>query len=252
MKSKVGTVSIALVLGVGLHSGVTLAQTKSGIDVFRADVILERTVIDQSGRVVRETPPVRLHLSRTELDGMQRTTMMIGREERDTLSGAARDPYDGMRVEFDDNGSPLRIFDKNGQPLSTTQQAIGVLPPADLRAAVLGRGLVLRDTVKDRHARLRRDLGAPKGQLRGLDRYLAQSGDLVQEVLVAPATAAPVEINVVRKGVLESHSTFAYDVLPDGTLVRHIWRDESRIPGEPSERLVMQVTLSNVVAGKER
>jgi hypothetical protein len=34
--------------------------------------------------------------------------------------------------------------------------------------------------------------------------------------------------------------------------VQRVWRDESRVPGHSSQRFVTQMTVSNVVAGKER
>jgi hypothetical protein len=251
----VAAVVVAMSTSVKASSRVEIAQgANPDTDVFSADVVIERSVVDDGGRVIREMPAVHYRLTRAMVGGKQRTTVVYQRPASAAVSGVAPDPHEGMRVEFDEDGSPLRILNKDGQLIRAGEETANAawLPPAELRAAAVSRDVVLRDSVADRHERLRRDLGPPKGQFRGFEKYVAPFGDAMQEVLVARATATPVEINVVRNGVLESHSTYQYEPLSDGSLLQRVWRDESRVPGHASQRFVVQMTVFNVVAGKER
>jgi hypothetical protein len=251
----IATALVAMSVGVKASSQAAIAQGDNpGTEVFSADVVIERSVVDEGGRVIREMPAVHYRVTRATVGGKQRTTVVYQTPGNAALAGVAPDPHEGMRVEFDEDGSPLRILNKDGQLIRIGDGSANAawLPPAELRAAAGSGGVVLRDSVADRSERLRRDLGPPRGQFRGFEKYVTPFGDAMQEVLVARATATPVEINVVRNGVLESHSTYQYERLSDGSLVQRVWRDESRVPGHSSQRFVTQMTVSNVVAGKER
>ncbi len=114
-----------------------------------------------------------------------------------------------------------------------------------------GEGLVtsLREATK-RRGELARLFGARTGSVRNLERYLETRGARVQEVLVQPGTALPVEMNVVQDGRLEERHEFTYDERAPGRLVRTRTRSESRVPGAAGQRLIAVTTLTDVrVAG---
>jgi len=156
------------------------------------------------------------------------------------------DPYAGMIVEFDPAGSGLRLLGSDGQPLpGAPPLPAGLVPPELARGADDGLVTPARDAVT-RRGELGRHFGSRMGSVRRLERYLARHGTRVQEVLVSPATALPVEVNVADGGVLEEHHEFAYDADAHGRLVRTRTRSESRVPGTANERLVSVTTLANV------
>lgn len=237
----------------GARVGAQVNAGGPGIEVFSADVSLERSVIDATGKETRPLPPVRYHVSRTQ-HGSKRTTIIhYATGSDDVLRGAAVDPFAGARAEFDEDGSPIRVFDRDGRALvGASESASRATRPGSASAGPNAGVVVLRDSVEERLKKLRQDLGAPKGNVRGLERYLTQFGDDVQEVLVDRRTATPVEINVSRNGVLQSHSTFGYQPLPDGTLLQRTWRNESAVAGRDGERNVTQLTVSNVTARREQ
>jgi hypothetical protein len=231
-------------------SGWTSAQT---LDGFQADVLVERMIVDEKG-TVHSIPPISYRWLRSTKQGKTTTTLVYQPSAQLVLKGATPDPYQGFRVEFDDDGSPLRIFDRQGRVLSNPNQAgTPALPPESTLLNPSGGLVVMRaGTIEDRARRLREAFGGSIGKLRGFDRYLSTQSDLTQEVLVSPTTALPIEINVTRNGVFESQSRFEYEQLADGSLVRRLWRSESVVPGRVSERFIVQMTVSNVVAGNDR
>ena len=97
-----------------------------------------------------------------------------------------------------------------------------------------------------RLAALARQFGPPLGSVRTFQRYLARRGRVVEELLVAPDTAAPVELNRIEHGVLVEHH--AFDTPRSATAG---WRAcapaaNRRSPQPPGSRLVAVTTLSAI------
>jgi hypothetical protein len=218
---------------------------ESSTIVFAADVVLERVELDERGVAVERVAETRYHIARTVTRGKHTTTLTY-LPPRSIPTTAMPDPTEGMRVEFEEDGSAPRIYDKSGQRVEMGASAGPILPPVAITAAN-GHGLLMAAGARaERSRKLRQDLGAPAGKIRGLDRYLTQSDGRIQEVLVSADTVVPVEINVVNDSALESHSTFEYEALADGTLWRKRARTESVVPNRPGHRFVSQMTVSNV------
>lgn len=215
--------------------------------VFSADVTIERAVIDGKGRVTRRLPASKYRIERFA-GGRSRMAMQASRPG--PRIGPLADPYAGMIVEFDPEGSGLRIIGSDGQPLpGAPPLPVGLVPPELAPGTDDGLVTPAGDAVR-RRSELSRNFGTRSGSVRRLERYLARHGTRVQEVLVSPATALPVEVNVADEGVLEEHHEFAYEAGAHGRLVRTRTRSESRLPGTVNERLVSVTTLANVrVAG---
>ncbi len=159
--------------------------------------------------------------------------------------GPMADAYAGLVVEFDAAAGGVRVLGKDGRPLPGAPPLTGNLMPVEL-AEGDNNAIVVTNETTARRRDLTRQFGSSVGTLRKMERYLTKSGNRVQEVLVAPATALPVEVNVVEDGVLEERYEFEYENRGRGHLVRTRLRSESRLPGATSERLVSITTLSDV------
>jgi hypothetical protein len=225
-------------------AGGVRAQTNGSITAggFSAQVSVERTMVDERGKVIRELPGSRYRMERTA-DGRLRLTMLATRSY--PTSGPLADAYAGLVVEQDGASGALRVLGKDGRPLP----GIPALPASVVRTAVPAasdEGLIARvGALAARRAALTQTFGARVGAVRGLDRYVVKRGAAIEEVLVSPQAALPVEINVVEGGVLTERHQYDYEAQPDGALVRTRARSESRT-GQGQERLVTVTTLSQV------
>lgn len=235
-----------VVAATGAH-GQTAGATPADGAEFSADVTVERAVIDDKGKVMRRLPSTKYRIERF---AGGRSRMAMQASTAGARIGPLADPYAGMIVEFDPAGSGLRVIGSDGQPLpGAPPLPAGLVPPELAHGADDGLVTPAGDA-STRRSELSRHFGTRTGSVRRLERYLATYGTRVQEVLVSPATALPVEVNVVAGGVLEEHHAFAYEERAHGRLVRTRTRSESRVPGTDHERLVSVTTLANVrVAG---
>ena len=89
-------------------------------------------------------------------------------------------------------------------------------------------------------------MGSPQGLVRGLERFVQSRDGHTTEVLSDPAWSVPVEINVVRDGVLVSHSVLSYDEDPGAGLVRRRIRSEQLLSPESGDRALVDFELSNI------
>ena len=97
-----------------------------------------------------------------------------------------------------------------------------------------------------RRAALTRQMGAPQGMVRGLERYVSNEGAATTEVLLDPVWAVPVEINVVRDGRLVSHSAVSYQEDPGAGLVRRRIRSEQLLSAESGDRASADIEFANI------
>lgn len=230
------TMVVALVVG-GAAPAVT-AQAPAVDAMFSAEVSVQRAVVDARGRVTRELPGAKYLLER-RADGRLRLTM---RPTRATpASGPLADPYAGVVVDQDEQGR-LVVTGPDGKPLPGVPLMPGVLPGANRDDDAL---VAATADLRRRRAQITEAFGPRAGAVRGLDRYVVKTGETVQEVLVSPASALPVEVNVLTKGALTGRHEFSYEPLPDGRLVRARTRSEV-VAGTTGERLVSVTTLSGV------
>jgi hypothetical protein len=103
-----------------------------------------------------------------------------------------------------------------------------------------------------RRAALRRQFGRPIGRVSGLDRYVQTIGDETTELLADDDWAIPLQINVVRGGVLESQASFAYEGDGGGSLVRRRSHVEQVLPGGQGVRIAVDVDLARVTLEERR
>ena len=222
---------------------VTAAQSASapmdpGV-TFSAEVTVTQSIVDRSGKTTRELPASRYRLERLDGGGL-RTTMLATRPR--PAHGALADTYAGITVDVEPSTGALRVRDPNGVALHGPPPASVPAPPADDDAGLL---VAPSDRAK-RLAALAQQFGRPIGTVRALQRYLARRGRIVEEMLVAPDTAVPVELNRLEDGILVEHHAFEYAPAGDGRLVRVRARSESSFAQAQGTRLISLTTLSAV------
>lgn len=163
------------------------------------------------------------------------------------------------RVEDDENGTPLRFYDRLGTlivPLPETErQQLGLSSGTFSDVPASGAptdpdwvdAIIVPPSKRElRHLSLEERLGSPVGVVNGLDRYLVTAGVTQHEVLVDSERAIPLEANVVRDGVLMSHQTFGYIPGPDGRVVRTMIGLEQPVSDGSGDRIVSTIELSNI------
>lgn len=218
-----------------------------GAAEFSAEVTVERALVDEQGQVVQELPRSRYRIERFA-GGRSRMAMLPGTPG--PRRGPLGDASAGMVVELDPAHGTLRVLGKDGRPVPGAPPPLALAPPEMSRQD----GLVAK--AREATARRRdlgRQFGARTGSVRNLERYLQRRGERTEETLVSPATALPLEMNVVEGGELAEHHEFTYQEAAPGQLVRTRTRSESRVPGGGGQRLVAITSLTDVrVAGGVR
>ena len=184
---------------------------------FSADVSVTQAIVDRTGKTVRELPGSRYRLER-RAGRQMRLTMLATRPS--PARGPLADVYAGITVDAEPTTGALQVRDARGRRLETP--ATSSMPPAPVGA---DENLVVAAADRaQRIAALTGRFGQPVGSVRALHRYLARSGRVVEEVLVTPDTALPVELNRLEDGVLVEHHTFEY---------RGGWRGPPRTGADP-------------------
>lgn len=212
-------------------------------EIYRADVTVEDTIVDEDGQVVDTRPVTRFRLTRRRVAAGVETEIAYP-QARLFPRGPLTDPRGGYRYVFPPDG-PSRIYDGGGTLVATLD---------DARAAGTADGHVVfadRDR-RTREARLRMQLGRPAGRQGTRDRYVGGDGDIVTETLVEPGTMLPVEINVTRGGALEHRTWHTYGRMPGGRWYLAATRSESALADGTGRRLVSTRTHTNVAATEGR
>jgi hypothetical protein len=181
-------------------------------------------------------------------------------------------PFAIARIEDDEDGTPLRFFDRAGErvhvpselqlrrqfnrvpgPLVANETALANA----VRPRTFGREwsetiLATPSKAAARRAALERRFGRPAGRVRALDRFVSTHDQETTEVLADPQSALPLEINVVRSQALVSHSTMGYVRGEGGALIRRSLRIERAIPDTAGERTTTDVEINNVRLEEKR
>jgi hypothetical protein len=236
---------------VSAQEGRAADPAASALPLLTADVAVERSIVQDDGRVVHQLPGVRYRLTQFQTPTARRSIVTFERSQAFPARGPHADPFAGFTVEFDEPAGPLLVYDAKGRLLPNPivdAEPSRIVPSRPAPADSTGELVTRPAGALQRRQRLQRDLGRAVGKVRGLDRYLSTQGEVTHEVLVAPTHAVPLEVNLVRNGILESHLTYDYQVLSDGSWLRRASRSESRVPGRSDQRLVTLTTFSSVSA----
>lgn len=212
---------------------------------FSAEVTVTHTMVDAKGARLRDLPTARYRLDRGA-DGALRLTMLATRSS--PSRGPLADPFAGITVDAAADGR-WRVRGASGQVLSGPAAATP-LPLAEAD----GDSLVVRGRDRGRRlAALTQRYGRAAGTVRALSRYLERRGRTVEEVLVAPETGLPAELNRVENGVLLEQHRFEYTPVGDDRFVRSRTESTSAVPDGAGVRLVSVTTLSAIqLAGGAR
>jgi hypothetical protein len=260
-------------------------------NTFSAEVTIRRGVRDAAQQPVgNEGPAVKYRWERTQSGGRWKTTMSVVRGARPdvvTPTGQSQAiPPVVARIEDEGDGAGPRFYSLQGTllrpPVASDRQKMGAsdsvfantdalvfantnglmrpsAAPAGNRARLADEGrewveAVLPSLEKKsaRETALQQRFGKALGKLRGLDRYVQTIADETTEVLAHDDWGVPVEINVVRGGVLESHASFSYEAGPAGSLVRRSSHAEHAIKDMKGARMVLDVELANVKLEERR
>jgi hypothetical protein len=247
-------------------------------NTFDADVTVRTGRVASDGSPIGEpAPAAQYHWERRLTASGWRTAMTVFATPGPTvrsLSGEKRldNPFTISRIEDDEDGTPLRLFDRAGHRVTTVADAdwSPSTDPGNLGSGIdatrmatavrpLSFGRDWMDAIVaspskavDRRAALERRLGKATGRVRGLDRFLAIRGDETVEVLVDSASSLVAEVNVVRDSALVAHTTFSFVPAANGSFVRRALHSEHTVPGTSGERSVIDVEITNVrlVQGK--
>jgi hypothetical protein len=250
-------------------------------NVFSADVTIRRGLRDATLPSTKgDGPALRYRWERVQAAGRWKSTIaVLGGTRPDVVTPTGQSltiPPAIARIEDDGDGSEPRFYDLQGVlirvPLKSDRLKMGasesVFAATDAltesrpgAAGSNGNGALAegREWIESllpslqqksvRRAALQNRFGKSSGIVHGLGRYLQTIGDETTEVLADDDWAVPVEINVVRQGVLKSHATFEYEPGPGGSLLRRKSHVEHAIPdrsGTNDARLVFDVELTNV------
>jgi hypothetical protein len=254
-------------------------------NTFAADVTIRRGLRDEAHQVVgSDGPAVTYRWQRTQSGLQWKTTMTVvngARPDVITPTGQSQAiPAAIARIEDDGDGSGPRFYSAQGTlvrpPALADRQKMGVKdsvfagtdamlrPPqaaaAGGRPADEGRDWVEAvlpsfERAGARKAALQRRFGQALEKLRGCDRYLQTIAGDTTEVLADETWAVPIEINVVRGGVLQSHTSFSYEPGPGGSLVRRRSHTEHLLTGPygvKNARMALDIELANVSIEERR
>jgi hypothetical protein len=247
--------SARLVCACGLFAAagsVAAAQSSdSGTSMeMSVQVSITSDVVDTDGNQILPAPvPTVFRLTRMRGSAGWQTVVTYGKYTG-IPTRASSHPLDGARVEFDDATGATRVYNSAGvlNPLLSTDSAGGVR--GALGPGQWLDGLVARDNEQPTRLRdLLEKYGKPVGRVRGLDRFLTQLEETVEEVLADSHSALLREINTVRDGSLESHIVFDYERRADGAWVRKSMRAEHVVPGDATRRTRTTVQFTELSTG---
>ncbi len=288
---RTNTVTAAVLAALGL---VTLSRPDLGAqrptqgpaqapplwDTFRADLTIRQTTVVAAGEPAGPAAPaLTVRMERRQAGARWRTTMTLAQIERPQIRGLATsaaviNPFEVARMEYDEDGTPPRMYDRQGRlvRLPGAADRLRLHTPAALAAGMpvleplsvpggpplpltghawIDEVMAPLEKRQIRRANIERQLGRPSGQVRGLDRFVAWLGEDTHEVLVDPQTAVPVEVNTSRQGNLVARTTMTLVRDAAGRLRSRSMRTERSLPGDGNERRVTDVELANIQLTKE-
>jgi hypothetical protein len=244
-----------------------------------ADVVVRRAVAASADDVEVAGPEVRYVWTRARGSSGWKTKLVLKSATRpplQTLDGpvAAANPSPVAWIEDDEDGTPLRLYNKRGErirpPDAADRRVLGdpiggpfkfpSIPTAGPGTGIASGGFA--DDVEiivfsagrkeQRRDALRRRFGDVTGRVKGHDRYLKHADNSTIEVLADPEWAVPTEINLVRNGSLVSHITCTYEPGAEGSLTTRSVRGEQRMAKGPFTRIISEVEFTNVRLERRR
>jgi hypothetical protein len=261
-----------------VSSRASAAPAAEKWNTFSADITIRHSRIKADGRPAGgATPAMRYRWERRLTGAVWKSTMTFEDETPVSVESPAgrkqiENPFAIGRIEDDEDGTPLRFFDRKGGrvqvptelqlrrqfnrapgPLVANETALA----SAVRPRTFGREwsetiLAMPSKTAARRAALERRFGRAIGRVRSLDRFVSTHDQETTEVLADPQSALPLEINVVRSQTLVSHTTMGYVRGEGGALIRRSLRTERAIPDTAGERTATDVEINNVRLEEKR
>jgi hypothetical protein len=247
-------------------------------NTFSADITIRHSRLNADGRPASgATPAMRYRWERRLTGTGWKSTMTFENEAPVSVQSPGgrkqiENPFAIARIEDDEDGTPLRLFDRKGErvhvpselqlrrqfnrvsgPLVANETAVANA----VRPRTFGREwseaiLAMPSKAAARRAALERRFGTAAGRVGALDRFVSTRDQETTEVLADPQSALPLEINVVRSQALVSHTTVGYVRGEGGALIRRSLRIERAIPDTAGERTVTDVEINDVRLEEKR
>ena len=258
--------------GLGVTGQETVTRMLDGNwDTLTVDMIVKRRTWDGYGRESGTSGnTTTVHLERSNTTGAWKSRAVLIAPSTVPLrtfggSVAHENQSSGMRIEDDEDGSAVRVYTRAGLQLELPDNAslsklLGISAAAMQWAEgkttsqpSLGndrtwiRAFLLPVEGQDARKRaLELQLGAPKGQVGTLLRYVSESAGNVREVLIDPAIGVPVEVNLAQAGRLVSHVQIVYGPIGQGAIARTRITAEMALTAEGTDRHVVEVDFSSI------
>lgn len=239
-------------------------------DALSLDLAIRNAHVDAAGADIAGTVTTSaLHVEQVRVGDRWRTEVRSAPHSYayDSLTGSRTGETPSLRFVDEGDGTPIRAFDASdreiqfpairerfqvmevgsrlsGEEHRGRQVAGGAQPPAPLQPLVE----VLFSPHSAREARasaLRLRYGDARGAVAGRERFVLSGPDGVNEVLVDPAIALPVEVNRTRNGKLVSRKVITYEPQDGGVVPRRMVLERVR-DDEPERRHVTAFELRNV------
>lgn len=266
------------------QNGMGVALSSNQWNTFIADVTVRAARVAADGRPIGvATAPMQYRWERSQSGAGWKTVMTIADRSLTIGSADARravaNPFAVARIEDDEDGSPVRMYRRDGRRVQAASidrlqqwtaaglRQLGSDPAAGLPGAVPGpsrpgvvperpftgsaeRGWIgaFVATPQERSARRARlqQQFVRRGQVRGLDRFINLDGDKTLEVLADSQSAVPIEVSTLRDGKSLSHSTITYQPAADGSLVRRAVHAEQTLSAATGERVILDTEYTSV------
>ncbi|PWT82358.1 MAG: hypothetical protein C5B57_08820 [Blastocatellia bacterium] len=238
---------------------------------FSADITVKSARVNGDGQPAgTAAPAVRYRWQRKRTASGWRSTMTLLDGKGPTVHTLAGhkdldNPFAIDRIEDDEDGTPIRVFNRRGVQVALPMGAGGSQPnTASESTPAIDRSLASavrpmaagRDWIESivpspakagtRRTALERQFGKAVGRTGPLDRFVTTHDGETVEILADAASALIVEMNVLRDSALVRHTTATYARQADGSFVRRALHTEQAIPGGNGERTITDVEIGNV------
>ncbi len=219
--------------------------TADGRITFEADIVVATAVVADDNKVIEEQPPLRYRMTLRSGQAGPSTEFLFQDARPYPGRGPLTDPTGGFRLVIGPRG--MQLFNASNQPmteLTNPEQAAGL--------AAMVNDILMTPDPSARRTALRERFGNAQGRQRQMDRFVRRDRAEVEEVMVDPVLALPVEVTHTRDGRWARRSSMRYARLADGRYYRAQQRDESPMPaaeGQRPRKLVTTTTLAPTRGG---
>lgn len=228
------------------------------------DINVKRKRINTSGQVVGvPSPATTYRLVRSSKSGAWKTVVTVLSIERPTiyaLSGkvGTPSPLSIARLEDDEDGTPVRAYDKGGRqlravPLASTvvPDTAGAVPPRTSGRSWINALVATGATKNLRQQNYERAFGKAT-KVNGMSRYFKATADSSEEVLADTKTVVAMQNTLTRNKKLTVKRVFTYTPAYTDAIVRSVTHSEVVANPDGSERAIVDTQFSNIRLSLER